>query len=71
MKYRSQSISSSLLQDIYRGFLTPVMATVLGNSPQWNSTKSIVKLAGSMVTVYEQVSKLLKVGCTSYNISTD
>jgi dynein heavy chain 2 len=44
-------------QDIYRGFLTPVMNFKLPGNNTWTSPKNIAKLAGTMIAVYEQVLK--------------
>lgn len=43
------------LQDVYNAYLTPVMQERLPDDPEWSSPKNIMRLAGSMLAVYEQV----------------
>ena len=41
------------LQDVYNAYLTPVLTQRLPGDPQWCSPKNIMRLAGSMLAVYD------------------
>lgn len=44
------------LQAIYSAYLQPVLSSSLKSHPVWGAVKNVHTLAGSMVSVYEQVS---------------
>ena len=43
------------LQTVYSAYLTPVLHRDLRSHPVWGSTARVHSLAGSMVSLYEQV----------------
>lgn len=54
------------LQAIYGAYLYPVLNKTLSSHPVWGSIRNIQTLAGTMVSVYEQVSR--RNICTRENI---
>ena len=44
------------LQAIYSAYLQPVLSSSLKSHPVWGAVKNVHTLAGSMVSMYEQVS---------------
>ena len=47
------------LQAIYSAYLRPVLHHSLSSHPVWGAIKNIQALAHTMVTIYEQVSRVL------------
>ena len=52
--YRSYA-DQDQLQAIYSAYLQPVLSSSLKSHPVWGAVKNVHTLAGSMVSVYEQV----------------
>ena len=61
------------LQTVYSAYLTPVLHHDLRSHPVWGSTARVHSLAGSMVSLYEQVqiNILLKVPTWAFKQSLD
>lgn len=50
------------LQTIYGAYLQPVLQRSMGEPSVWSSAGKVHQLAGSLVQVYEQVSRVCRLG---------
>ncbi|XP_063970614.1 cytoplasmic dynein 2 heavy chain 1 [Lytechinus pictus] len=58
------------LQGIYSAYLRPVLHRTLGNHPVWSSPSKVSMLAGSMISIYEQVRSKFTIDDHSHYLFT-